>query len=91
MNRQILISLTGLFMVSGLLAQVPKYSNEFLSIGVGARSFGMSHAVVASTIELDVLAGYLVTLFESPDEFSLPLFCHSLLPRRVTWACQSLL
>lgn len=27
----------------------PKYSNEFLSIGVGARSLGMSGAVVAST------------------------------------------
>lgn len=56
MTRQILISLTGLFMVSGLLAEVPKYSNEFLSIGVGARAFGMSHSVVASTG--DVTAGY---------------------------------
>lgn len=26
----------------------PKYSNEFLSIGVGARSFGMSNAVISS-------------------------------------------
>jgi hypothetical protein len=34
----------------------PKYSNEFLSIGVGARAFGMSNAVVASTN--DVTAGY---------------------------------
>lgn len=34
----------------------PKYSNEFLSIGVGARAFGMSNAVVASTD--DVTAGY---------------------------------
>ena len=56
MTRQILISLTGLFIVSGLLAEVPKYSNEFLSIGVGARAFGMSHSVVAST--RDVTAGY---------------------------------
>ena len=56
MTRQILISITGLFMVSGLLAEVPKYSNEFLSIGVGARAFGMSHSVVAST--WDVTAGY---------------------------------
>ena len=56
MTRQILISLTGLFMVSGLLAEVPKYSNEFLFIGVGARAFGMSHSVVASTG--DVTAGY---------------------------------
>ena len=56
MTRQILISLTGLFMVSGLLAEVPKYSNEFLFIGVGARAFGMSNSVVASTG--DVTAGY---------------------------------
>ncbi len=56
MTRQILITLTGLFMVSGLLAEVPKYSNEFLSIGVGARSFGMSHSVVASST--DVTAAY---------------------------------
>ncbi len=34
----------------------PKYSNEFLSIGVGARSFGMSNATVASIN--DVTAGY---------------------------------
>ncbi len=29
-------------------AQAPKYSNEFLSIGVGARALGMSNAIVAS-------------------------------------------
>jgi hypothetical protein len=56
MSRQIILSLTSLFMVSGILAEVPKYSNEFLSIGVGARSFGMSHSVVASTG--DITAGY---------------------------------
>ncbi len=31
------------------IAQAPKYSNEFLSIGVGARALGMSNCVVAST------------------------------------------
>ena len=56
MTRQIFISLTGLIMVTGVLAEVPKYSNEFLSIGVGARAFGMSHSVVSSTE--DVNAGY---------------------------------
>jgi len=30
------------------LAQAPKYSNEFLAIGVGARSLAMSNSVVAS-------------------------------------------
>jgi hypothetical protein len=34
----------------------PKYSNEFLSIGVGARAFGMSNSVVASTD--DVTSGF---------------------------------
>lgn len=34
----------------------PKYSNEFLSIGVGARAFGMANSVVASAS--DVTAGY---------------------------------
>ena len=29
-------------------AQAPKYSNEFLSIGIDARAFGMSNSVVAS-------------------------------------------
>jgi hypothetical protein len=31
-----------------LPAQAPKYSNEFLTLGVDARSFGMSNSVVAS-------------------------------------------
>ena len=36
------------FFNQNLLAQsTPKYSNEFLSIGVGARSFGMANSVVA--------------------------------------------
>lgn len=39
-----------------LWAQAPKYSNEFLSIGVGARGLGMSGAQVASVN--DVTAGY---------------------------------
>lgn len=43
-----------ILIVSGLKAQ--KYSNEFLSIGVGARAQGMGNAVVASVD--DVTAGY---------------------------------
>ena len=39
-----------------VLAQSAKYSNEFLSLGVGARAFGMSNSVVASTN--DVYSGY---------------------------------
>jgi hypothetical protein len=56
MIRNILITCTGLLVAGGLTGQVPKYSNEFLSIGVGARAFGMSHAVMAST--MDVTAGF---------------------------------
>lgn len=37
-------------------SQIPKYSNEFLSIGVGGRSLGMSNTGVASI--KDVTAGY---------------------------------
>ncbi len=32
----------------GIMAQVRKYSNEFLNIGVGARALGMGNANVAS-------------------------------------------
>jgi hypothetical protein len=55
----------GLFVLSliipaAALAQggtsAPKYSNEFLAIGIGARAMGMSNACVASTT--DVTAGY---------------------------------
>jgi hypothetical protein len=51
--------LIGLFLFWGLSAfaqSAPKYSNEFLNIGVGARAFGMSNSVIASTD--DVTAGY---------------------------------
>ena len=37
-------------------AQAPKYSNEFLSIGIGARGLAMSNSIVANTD--DVTAGY---------------------------------
>jgi hypothetical protein len=38
------------------IAQSRKYSNEFLSLGVGSRAFGMSNAIVASSN--DVHSGY---------------------------------
>ena len=34
----------------------PKYSNEFLSIGVGAKNFGMGNSVISNVD--DVTAGY---------------------------------
>ncbi|HXC06630.1 MAG TPA: PorV/PorQ family protein [Bacteroidia bacterium] len=52
--------LAGLFTLSGIIAvaqtSAPKYSNEFLSVGVGARALGMSNAQIASVN--DVTAGY---------------------------------
>ena len=39
-----------------IIAQSPKYSNEFLTIGVGARALGMSNSQVA--IVNDVTSGY---------------------------------
>ncbi|MFC2114988.1 PorV/PorQ family protein [Bacteroidota bacterium] len=56
MIRNILILIPGLFAFVGLFAQVPKYSNDFLSVGVGARAFGMSHSVVATSQTVN--AGY---------------------------------
>jgi hypothetical protein len=46
------------YSITAIYAQVsaPKYSNEFLAIGVGARAFGMSNSVVASSS--DITAGY---------------------------------
>ena len=46
------------FLANNLLGQTsaPKFSNEFLSIGVGARAIGMANSVVANVD--DVTAGY---------------------------------
>ena len=55
LKSSLLLVLT--FVGTNVFAQsTPKYSNEFLSIGVGARAFGMSNSVVASTD--DVTSGY---------------------------------
>ncbi len=53
-----------------------KYSNEFLSIGVGARAFGMANSVVASSE--DVSAGYWnpAGLVDQKDKLQLS-FMHS--------------
>lgn len=52
------VAYTVLLLPTGALAQVsvPKYSNEFLSIGVGARGIGMGSAAVATT--QDVTAAF---------------------------------
>lgn len=55
MGRRILIPVLILF-THIAYSQTAKYSNEFLSIGVGARSLSMSNAMVANTN--DVTSGY---------------------------------
>lgn len=50
------IVLALLFGTQAAFAQAPKYSNEFLGIGVGARALGMSNSSVAAVG--DVTAGY---------------------------------
>lgn len=58
MIRKIGILVSLLFVVNALHAQLtaPKYSNDFLSIGVGARALGMSNAQTA--VVNDITAGY---------------------------------
>ena len=57
MNRKHLFSiLLAVAIFTNVQAQAPKYSNEFLNIGVGARSLGMSNAYITSVD--DVTAGY---------------------------------
>jgi hypothetical protein len=57
-SRLLLCLSLALFQLTFLLAQTsaPKYSNEFLNVGVGARALGMSNAQVASVN--DVTSGY---------------------------------
>ncbi|MGZ4055980.1 MAG: putative type IX sorting system protein PorV2 [Bacteroidia bacterium] len=57
MNKKFLaVTIAFLSVVSSVWAQAPKYSNEFLNIGVGARALGMSNSYVTSVN--DVTAGY---------------------------------
>jgi len=53
-----IVFLLALFSFGSLLSQTtaPKYSNEFLTIGVGARNFAMANSVLAGVN--DVTAGY---------------------------------
>jgi len=56
MKRFLLTNIILLLFLPMVFGQVAKYSNEFLSIGVGARSLGMANAYVA--ISDDVTSGY---------------------------------
>jgi hypothetical protein len=55
-KRTFTASLAFLSFFTTVYAQAPKYSNEFLSIGVGARALGMSNSYITSVN--DVTAGY---------------------------------
>ncbi len=55
-RKSIFILLANLFIQVSAFPQTAKYSNEFLTIGVGARALGMGNAFVASTG--DVTSGY---------------------------------
>ena len=56
MTRKILIIIAYLSFLNVALAQAPKYSNEFLTLGVGARGLAMSNTQTA--IVDDVTSGY---------------------------------
>ncbi|MBU0486495.1 MAG: hypothetical protein KKA07_02610 [Bacteroidetes bacterium] len=54
--KYLILAVVIVLSASSSFGQAPKYSNEFLSVGTGARAFGMAHAVVATTT--DVTSGY---------------------------------
>lgn len=56
MKKYVFAIFSGVAIFGSLRAQAPKYSNEFLNIGVGARALGMSNSYVTSVN--DVTAGY---------------------------------
>ena len=55
-NKKFLFSLLALTLLQSSVFSQAKYSNEFLSIGIGARALGMSNSVLASGN--DVTSGY---------------------------------
>jgi hypothetical protein len=57
MIKKVLSTSAIIFVILGsLFAQAPKYSNEFLAIGVGARALSMSNSNIA--VVNDVTSGY---------------------------------
>ncbi|MFI5221398.1 MAG: PorV/PorQ family protein [Bacteroidia bacterium] len=72
----IILFVSGIFSAKAQLA--PKYSNEFLSIGVGARAAGMGDAVIASVN--DATSGYWnpAALMEIKDNIQVALMHNEL-------------
>lgn len=56
MKKSLLTKFLTLISIGTFAQTAPKYSNDFLNIGVGARAFGMANSVVASSD--DVTSGY---------------------------------
>ena len=56
MLRKTLLLIASVFIMFSALAQAPKYSNEFMMLGIGARGLSMSNTQVA--IVNDVTSGY---------------------------------
>ena len=54
--KRVLLFITVMLVALGAYSQAPKYSNEFLAIGVGARSLGMANAQTGITN--DVTSAY---------------------------------
>lgn len=52
----VMLALSALGLLAQAQSDAPKYSNEFLAIGVGARGLGMGYSIVAAS--RDVTAGY---------------------------------
>ena len=55
-NLLLCIGLISILPSYGQNLNAPKYSNEFLNIGIGARALAMSNSVITSSE--DVTAGY---------------------------------
>lgn len=55
-TRKLVLFITFCLITLKFYAQPPKYSNDFMYIGIGAHNFGKGNAVVASTD--DITAGY---------------------------------
>src|SRR5579859_5280755 len=55
-QRKTLLAASFIVAFNAVFAQAPKYSNEFLNIGVSARALSMGNSVVASVN--DVTSGY---------------------------------
>jgi hypothetical protein len=64
-----------IFFSHHLVGQInaPKYSNEFLNIGVGARSLAMSNAVITSTEGQCLDIGILANLANTTNDIQIGL------------------